>query len=323
MSSPSGLNEERISAIGARFGVKPEQIVAIAGGEANQTWLLGSRLVLRIPRDEGQATADLRKEAIVIPAARAVGVLTPALVAFDDTRSVLPTPFMVLDRCHGADLAHHTGGDEGHAHVGVMKETGRQLARLHHITLAAAEWSSAAPIDHDDADPRLTLERLADAGLLDAGNARWIGAWFDLLSPWLPARQDLVLIHGDVAPQNLMVAGEGNEDPAGVRLTGIIDWGDAAWADPAADFAKLRLENVHHALTGYLDGAEPDGERFTAWRARVLWRHLAWAIGRLEDPAPGPRARHWTAPPYSRLVHLARFFLDDPPEPWRSLAPRR
>ncbi|MBN6054461.1 phosphotransferase, partial [Nonomuraea sp. RK-328] len=65
------------------------------------------------------------------------------------------------------------------------------------------------------------------------GRERWLTGWFDRLSAHLPADPPQVLVHGDIAPQNLLVS------PGTARLTGIVDWGDAQWADPATDFAKF------------------------------------------------------------------------------------
>lgn len=51
-------------------------------------------------------------------------------------------------------------------------------------------------------------------------------AWDDYKGP-------LRFIHGDFSPDNLMV------DPLSGRLTGVIDWGNAATGDPALDFVPL------------------------------------------------------------------------------------
>ena len=53
-------------------------------------------------------------------------------------------------------------------------------------------------------------------------------AWDDYQGP-------LRFIHGDFSPDNLMV------DPVSGRLTGVIDWGNAAIGDPALDFVPLVL----------------------------------------------------------------------------------
>jgi serine/threonine protein kinase len=161
------------------------------------------------------------------------------------------------------------------------------------------------PVD-EPADPHALLDRLATGGWIDAGAAGWLGEWLTRLATDEPPR---ALVHGDVAPQNLLVS------PSG-ELVGLIDWGDAALADPATDFAKLPFPQVPAALRGYREAGAPD----FPWERRVLWHRVTWALGRLDGPAPG-NGRHWSAPPFARLLDLLHFFATDPPDPWRSLAP--
>jgi hypothetical protein len=101
-------------------------------------------------------------------------------------------------------------------------------------------------------------------------------------------------------------------------LSGIVDWGDAMWADPAVEFAKLPLGAISSMLIGYRESGG-DADSSGDMEARVLWYHLLWALSRLEDPVPRPGERHWTAPPMSRLMALFRFFSAGPPEPWSAL----
>ncbi len=52
---------------------------------------------------------------------------------------------------------------------------------------------------------------------------------------WDDYQGPLRFIHGDFSPDNLII------DPVSGRLTGIIDWGNAAIGDPALDFVPLVL----------------------------------------------------------------------------------
>ncbi|MFI6694708.1 phosphotransferase family protein [Streptomyces sp. NPDC050433] len=298
-------------------------------GVANRVWLLGPDLVLRVPRTEA-SVADLVKEAAVIPVARAAGVLTPALVTFDDSRTDVDVPYMVLERAPGVDLAGRHGigaGAEGVLREGVFREVGRELARLHRVTPAGVGELAGVPVEYDPdagAPHRLVDGLLAD-GMLDAEAARWLRGWFDRLAERIAGGASRVLVHGDIAPQNLLVtpgAGSGSHART-LTLTGIVDWGDAMWADPAVEFAKTPLWGVPAMLDGYREGggASEDGPYDSyAWEARVLRYHLTWALARLKNPAPVPDERHWTAPPAARLLGILRFFASSPPEPWSGLA---
>jgi len=287
----------RATTIAARHGIAAGAVRAVPGGVANQAYLLGDDLFLRIATP-GYAE-DLHKEAAVIPVARAAGVKTPAVLAYEDGRAD-GASYMIVERLPGKDLAELDGFEAGAA----LRELGRQLAMLHRV---------GGPLDgvsEDDGggDPRPDVERAVREGHLDAVTAHWLIGWSDRLSARIPAGQAKVLLHGDVAPQNLLVVPETGE------LSGVVDWGDACLAEPAMEFAKLRLDEVALALEGYYElsadrGLEP----------RILWYHLSWGLTGLVRGRPRPGERHWTAPPGSRLLGLLRFFAAGPPEPWSDL----
>jgi len=276
-----------LGAILDAIGRRPDELTPLPGGVANQAYLLGADLVLRVPRSEAFA-ADLRKEAAVLPIVRAAGVRTADLVEYAEQ----PAPYLMTTRLPGAE---DTGSPT------VARQVGAELAKLHRVTQAPPE----VPQD-DPADPHALLDDLASAGWIGAADAMWLGEWFTRLEADIAPASRRALIHGDVAPQNLLSTPDGH-------LSGLIDWGDAALADPAVDFAKLPFALVPAALQGY---READG-----WEPRILWHRLCWALGRLKDPEPRTAARHWSAPPASRLLDLLHFFATDPPPPWPSHAP--
>ncbi|GAA3457278.1 phosphotransferase family protein [Dactylosporangium matsuzakiense] len=271
-------------AIAARHAVPAEKVHPGPTGGANLVYLLGDDLVLRIPRTRADAAA-LFTEAVIIPAARRAGVLTPAVIEFD--RAV---PYLVTERVRGVDLQ-----TQGGLTPKLFESVGRELAKLHRIAPAPA-----LPVAGPPPDPWALVSDLRAEGRMDQEAAEWLAGWFDRLAPRVPIAPLPVPIHGDIAPQNIIVESG--------TLTGLVDWGDAMLADPATEFAKLPLTVVPWALRGY---GEPNME------PRVLWHHLTWALARLRDPDPSS-ARHWTAPPASRLLGLLRFFATT--DTWRDLA---
>lgn len=287
---------EAVAAIARRHRVDPGAVAAAPlQGAANLVYFLGDGLVLRIARPE--TADDLRKEAVVIPAAARAGVRTPALVDFEDGGDLFAVPHMLVERAPGVAPGRSADGPWRP----VYRELGAELAALH----ANVEAPPGVPVEAE-ADPRPDVAALAGAGYLSADLADWLVEWFDRLEPHRPAAPGTRLIHGDAAPTNLLA------DRGTKRLTAILDWGDAALADPATEFAKLPLRAVPAVLEGYAGGCDE------SWAARILWHHLHWAVGRFASPAE-PRAAHWSAQPANRLLEVMRFFLADPPSPWREL----
>ncbi|MER7278652.1 aminoglycoside phosphotransferase family protein [Dactylosporangium sp. NPDC000244] len=301
------ISDESLAAIAALHGRPVEAVRPIASGVANHAFLLGDDLVLRIPRSD-DFVEDLAKEAVVIPVARGLGVRTPAVVSFTRGRAEAGVPFLVLERVIGIDLEQR---DASSAAAGrAYADVGGQLAALHRLRPGDAPDLAALPVEDASPSPWELVPELAAAGSIDRDSARWLTDWFTRLSQHVPSDPGQVLVHGDIAPQNLIV------DPRTGELAGIVDWGDAMWADPAAEFAKIPLSEIGPMVEAYRAAAEPaDG----AWEARLLWYHLHWALGRLRDPAPRPGRRHWSAPPASRMLHLLRFLAGSPPAPWSRL----
>ncbi|MBH1938818.1 aminoglycoside phosphotransferase family protein [Streptomyces sp. AV19] len=279
-------------ATAARHGVPADRVTPVPGGVANHAFALGDDLFLRIPRDAASAT-DLRKEAAVIPAARRTGVRTAGVVEFTES----DPPRMLLERVPGAGL--ESVPLSGPRRAGVLRALGHDLALLH-----AAPPPAGLPYD-DGGDPHGIVGHLARRGSVDPATAAWLTACFTRLDRLAPASPPC-LLHGDVAPQNVLV-GEAEEFAA------LVDWGDACRGEPAMEFAKLDLTDVVPALEGYgAPGLAP----------RILRHHLSWAlVAAMRPPVTGQR--HWTAPPLSRLLRVLRvlrFLASSPPEPWGSLA---
>ena len=131
MPSPS-LTDTQLNAIVSEHGLKLDgPIVRMkSSGVVHSLWSLGSRWVLRVPKNEAMCLGDHRCEAVAIPLARMAGVRTPSLVAFDDSGSLLDVPFSIVTRVDGDDLVGATFDHHAYERVG------RELARLHASDLA-------------------------------------------------------------------------------------------------------------------------------------------------------------------------------------------
>lgn len=288
-----------------RWGIPPETVVAPVQGEANHTVLLGDRLVLRIPCDGGTLSDDLRKEAEVIPVMIAEGVRTPPVIRFEAAGVGDGRPLMVMERAPGRPWAPETPisrpDHDISGHLGVI------VRRLHNAALVDDRRLPSVPIDRDTFDPRGLLPGLTRTGVLEPSVADGLRIWLDGLARFRPERPPLVLIHGDLASRNILVTSDG------AARTTLIDWGDAAFADPAMDFAKLPLATLPDVVDGYL--AAPGVGDLTAWLARALWYHVAWGVAAMarDDVSPGRAA--------DRLTVVLRHFATDDDPAWDGLRP--
>ncbi len=70
-----------------------------ATGVANRIYAT-QKAILRVATDHPEAICDARTESVAAPVAHAVGVLTPRLLAFDDSRELLDRPFSLWERVY-------------------------------------------------------------------------------------------------------------------------------------------------------------------------------------------------------------------------------
>jgi aminoglycoside phosphotransferase (APT) family kinase protein len=300
------ISDELLHAIAERHGAGGAAITRLPEvGIFNTIYALGADLVLRIPRNHPAFTDAAHKEALAVPAARAAGVRTPELIAFDASLELLPVPYTIYERVQGETLGllDHEPGDSPLA----WHELGRDLALLH--TQVAAQGPIAEIEIEGLPDPRLWLEEIAQEGYFTPMEARWLCRWLDRLAPAALASVPRCFLHGDVQTTNMLVRA------GSLDYLAVIDWGSAGWGDPAWDFAGIPLRAVPLLLQGYRTVAALDGEA-TA-EARILWRHLQLALLVLRrGPLPG---RSWAERPLAMLLEIMRFMIESPPGVWRDL----
>lgn len=217
------------------------------GHGMDNTAFLAGDLVLRVAVDGH----DVRREARLLEAvAPYVSLTVPSVRVVDEDAGVLGYPLLP-----GRSLLGRT------APASMAGPLGRFLRELHGIDTAIVGGLA----EQDDADPGDWLEDLDGPGDL-----------LRLLHGSVPApARRRVLVHADLGAEHILESGG--------AITGVIDWSDAAIADPALDFARLHRDFGPDFLDRAVDayGGLPDGD---AVRERITFFARCAAV---EDHAYG------------------------------------
>lgn len=254
-------------------------IARLATGWDTDTYRLGERLLVRLPRHELAATLHAQEGRSLPALAPTLTAATPQPVVVGAPGPQFPHPWSVVEYLPGSPasevpITESTRFAEGLADL---------LWSLHQPAPASAPvnphrgGSLATPAA--DALVREHLARLADSGdaaLADALEPRW-EQWvaapdFDGVDTW---------VHGDLQPDNIIVGDDG-------RLAGVVDWDDLTTGDPACDLATAWLtfdEAGRRAFTERVDQGDPT-DAATWTRAKAWALHLG--LGLASRPADHP-----------------------------------
>ena len=246
-----------------------------ATGVANRIYATQD-VVLRVATDHPDAIVDARTESIAAPVARQASILTPQLVAFDDSRMFVDRPFSLWERVHGETLGLLDLC--GSIREGVWREVGQQISRLHDRVRSCPDPNGYLDTPGRELRLDLVLQRFADSGHASSDDVREIENLNSDLSPFI-SRGGVpnCFLHNDLHEWNIMCGRKGG-------LLALIDWGDAGWGDPTLDFAAVPLDSISAVLEGY-DRTERLGDYP---EARFVWDRLDNALDdAIDDPKSG------------------------------------
>jgi aminoglycoside phosphotransferase (APT) family kinase protein len=226
---------------------------------------------------DAECDTEAAREAAVVPFAVECGLTTPRLVAADP--EFHPRPYTIYERAEG-DLLGFLPPDYAHF-MEAFRQMGRDLAALHCETVGGPVRATLRGSESYDFDK--WIQRATERGSLDPATIedvkRTVAHWRRVSGG---ARE--CLVHNDLHPWNAMV------DRRTGRLTAILDWGDASFADPARDFGMMPLPCVPAMLAGY---AEAGGDVDDGFVARSLVVGTTVALFETSTPEMNEFERGW------------------------------
>jgi aminoglycoside phosphotransferase (APT) family kinase protein len=196
-------------------------------GIANETWIAGD-WVVRLSKDP-ELLEDLYTESVAAPAAWRGGIRTPEVLAIAlDPPETLP-PYSVsafIDGCPLADRESFSDPQSFFWRYGKEVRAVHSLPRPHDPkALLDESWEI-------DWEPLLqSAARLKVLPLVQRLRAEGD-------EEWTPC-----FVHQDLHAENVLV--DHDENPV------FIDWGDAGWGDPSADFRFIPVHYLESAFDGY------------------------------------------------------------------------
>jgi len=242
-----------------------------ATGVANRIYAT-QEVVLRVATDHRDAVVDALTESVAAPVARYAGILTPRLIAFDDSRKLVDGPFSLWERIHGetlglVDLTQERRED-------IWRSIGMELARLHHRVLSCPDPKGYLDCPGRELNLGPLLERVATTGRISQSVMSDTEGLIGELRPRVAYSAQIRFLHNDLHEMNIMCS------PGGALLA-IIDWGDAGWGDPTLDFAGVPLDAIACALDGY--GSENTKQLGDYPAARFVWDKIHDAMDDVLD----------------------------------------
>lgn len=269
-------------------GYEVGSVVKLGEGFDHAAYEVDGELIVRASKEADPATRSesiLREAELLEVVARFSTLPVPEPVFADAEAGVIVYP-----RLPGVPLMDHPVADPAR----LAPALGGFLGRLHRTSLGEVEhlverddYPLTAWLENAERDYREIAEQVP------ASDRTLVEDFLGQTPP--PEPRAAVFCHNDLGAEHVLVDVESN------TVTGVIDWADAAIADPARDLALVYRDlgpEVFDLMLGGYAWDEADRERAVFYARCKLVEDLAYGLGT-------PGARRYAE---AGLAHLARTF---------------
>lgn len=267
------IEPQLVNAIGEHYQIKGPWEPLAATGIINFIFATKD-VVLRIATDHPEGVCDAKTESVAAPVAYAAGVLSPQMLAFDDSHTMIDRPFSLWERIHGETLG--LIAPKTSSMPNTWYGVGQQLAVLHSQVTTCPDPNGYLDQPIRETNYKVLLKQLVDTNCIMPTLAKEIGRLIETIRPEVEQPTATCFLHNDLYDMNIMCT----QDDA---LLALIDWGDAGWGDPALDFVTIPLSVLSVTLEGY--GPDATKRLGNTFKARVVWDKLHYCMKRrLKNP---------------------------------------
>jgi aminoglycoside phosphotransferase (APT) family kinase protein len=218
----------------------------VANGWDNALYRLGDELSVRLPRRELAVKLMINERRWLPVIAELVSVRVPALERFGDPGCGYPWPWAVNPWFDGVTAA----SAEVASRIAFAEDLATFMAQIHVPAPYDGPYNPVRGVPLAARDE--VVRKRLDSGLIPRADLLR-EVWDELVAvPLWDAGP--VWLHGDPHPANLLL------DPETRRLTAVLDFGDVAIGDPAADLAVGWMAFDAEGRARFRDAAGPLGD---------------------------------------------------------------
>lgn len=220
-----------------------------------EIWSVNGHTLFRFPRRRDVAEQLENEVSLLRELTEALPVPVPNPRYYSEGCRSFKLPFMGYERVEGTPLSHAVLGSEERERA--AREAGRFIGELHSFPRERAEEVGVRGYTPESwrqhyVDFHRRMHEYVYVLLPAEIQAAAETFWTQFLSDERMQRFEPVLIHGDLGPEHVLV------DEGSGAVTGVIDFGDAAVADPALDLAGFEEPFRRLVLEQYGAAGDPD-----------------------------------------------------------------